>query len=259
MLSVDPAELDPAVLALPNVVHVQQMIQAARTVLLGLLAESPPTNGGGNRGERLATADASVGATGSSIEVLKPPTAAVEVPPVERIEGDSEGVSSTDETTTTITPCSSATPACSATAISTETTAADLLVSDMNAEPEVVTDVLLSSMAAGLAKPGAVVIVTFKDFCGRIKRMRDEVATALARLDAGTGADNAWVHRKGSIEMGGGNGDPGTYVQGEKDQLSWKIEGIETMKLLAGGQAEVTIVGRVARCANGTPKLPTGS
>ncbi|CAN0550748.1 unnamed protein product, partial [Laminaria digitata] len=42
--------------------------------------------------------------------------------------------------------------------------AADLLVSDMNAEPQVVADVLLSAMAAGLAKPGALVVATLKDF-----------------------------------------------------------------------------------------------
>lgn len=257
MLSVDPAELDPAVLALPNVVHVQQMIQAARSVLLTLLAESQQTDGGENGGECLATVDdkilgTNVDTTGDSeeAEVSKQPTGAAEALSVGQKEGNNEG-------TARITPCASATPAVSTTATSTDATGADLVVSDMNAEPQVVTDVLLSSMAAGLAKPGALVIATFKDFCGRKRRMRDEVATALERLDAGTGADNGWAHSKGSIEMGGGGGDSDACVQGEREQLGWRIEGIETINLLAGGRAEVTIVGRVALGTIGATKMAT--
>lgn len=262
MLSVDPAELDPAVLALPNVVHVQQMIQAARSVLLTLLAESQQTDGGENGGECLATVDdkilgTNVDTTGDSeeAEVSKQPTGAAEVLSVGQKEGINEGMSCSGDTAI-ITPCASATPAFSAKATSTDT-GADLVVSDMNAEPQVVTDVLLSSMAAGLAKPGALVIATFKDFCGRKRRMRDEVTTALERLDAGTGADNGWAHSKGSIEMGGDGGDSDACVQGEKEQLGWRIEGIETINLLAGGRAEVTIVGRVALGTIGATKMPT--
>lgn len=45
-----------------------------------------------------------------------------------------------------------------------------------SAEPEVVTGVLLSVLAAGLVKPGGLVVITFKDFCGGNKRMRTEVS-----------------------------------------------------------------------------------
>lgn len=34
---------------------------------------------------------------------------------------------------------------------------------------------LLSALGAGLVKPGALVVATFKDFCGGNKRMRHEV------------------------------------------------------------------------------------
>eukprot|EP00904_Undaria_pinnatifida_P008108 jgi/Undpi1/4427/HiC_scaffold_17.g07781.m1 len=139
--------------------------------------------------------------------------------------------------------------------------AADLLVSDMNAEPQVVADVLLSAMAAGLARPGAIVVATLKDFCGRKRRMRDEVEIALRRLKAGSAADDSWdrgigAMREGRFVEGAENATPdnafnivvvGSTTMGGKAggmtvgaataaaAIGWRLEGVETMKLFEVG------------------------
>lgn len=92
------------------------------------------------------------------------------------------------------------------------TCTADVLVSDMNAEPRVVATVLLSALQAGLVKPGGVIVATFKDFCGRERYMREEVEKALARLeagdsDAGTGSrESTGVAPGGVCDESGGDG-----------------------------------------------------
>ncbi|CAM9783801.1 unnamed protein product [Scytosiphon promiscuus] len=322
VLSVDPAELDPAILALPNVVHVQQTIQAARDTLLALLAEEPPPppsratrsgqekgGGGGDDGEGGVENGGGVGGEGGSPSPSVPLSTADGSPP------ESTASSGTDSGRVVVSPENPLAGKQGA-----RRGGADLLVSDMNAEPTVVADVLLSAMAAGLARPGAVLVATFKDFCGRHKRMRDEVAAAVARLEAGTAADAGAsagggggggsdassglprvpeARAAGDAGGEGGDGDvsavdavgdgssaadtaavspssiaveaPATSTpagsrrcrdEGEEGGRStlgsglnpveaaggggWRLEGVETMKLLAGGQTEVTITARVA-------------
>lgn len=79
---------------------------------------------------------------------------------------------------------------------------ADMLVSDMNAAPRTVADVLLAALGGRLVKPGGLVVATFKDFCGRKSFMRDEVEKALVRLTAGTGRDNGQVGEEVSDALG---------------------------------------------------------
>lgn len=79
---------------------------------------------------------------------------------------------------------------------------ADMLVSDMNAAPRTVADILLSALGGRLVKPGGLVVATFKDFCGRKMFMRDEVEKALARLTAGTGRDNGHIGEEASDALG---------------------------------------------------------
>ncbi|CAB1104197.1 unnamed protein product [Ectocarpus sp. CCAP 1310/34] len=281
VLSVDPAELDPAVLALPNVVHVQQLIEAAEGTLHELLAEDAPTHerecGCGEGEER----DDGGGRTHDG--------------------RNSGGGSSTPEQSSLASRLTPGGPVASAGSADTADEAssmgangrpaapgkrggAELVVSDMNAEPAVVADVLLSAMSAGLARPGALLVATFKDFCGRRKRMKDEVAVAVERLRVGTaivdggasgvgegdgapapapcggGPPNAETSGNDAdegLEPGNGLSHAGTPPEGrvagvacEKEGAGeegwWRLEEIETMKLLAGGRAEVTIVARVA-------------
>lgn len=281
----DPAELDPAVLALPNVAHVRQLVEGARGKILELLVGAWPASNGDGTGSQhspdrardsngrgpvasfgavdrrslLASGDISGEAEEQGSQRVGVPetgesTSSLDVPQRKQVQG--EEVSARPEVTSAV---SDASP-------STSAVAADLLVTDMNAEPEVIGKVLLSSMVAGLAKPGALVVATFKDFCGRQKRMRDEVRIALARLEAGSGADDSWSRGLGAICMdkdtGGKNGiiDPSLesipmdrYPQTDAEcssvdaRYNWRLEGIQTMKLLAGGQAEVTACARVVR------------
>lgn len=312
MISVDPAELDPTVLALPNVVHVRALVQNVIGELLDLLAGAPP------------------------------PTGTTASPHPTQNGGDSGGGGDGDggvKCSRNSDAVSSPSPSPSASSAGTAGGAegmekgqrhggAQLVVSDMNAEPSVVAGVILSAMAAGLVRPGALVVATFKDFCGRHKRMRDEVALALARLKAGTAA----AEGGGGGDSGGGivvgvageSADvvavagPGPAAGGGKEAAAttapppptataagspqcdpaggggavaaegegvaplgkdacraetavaakrgddvegagketktavagtgglWKLERVETMKLLAGGRAEVTIVARAA-------------
>ena len=247
VLSVDPAELDPEVLALPNVVHVQQTIQAARSRLLYLLA-------GENMREKMAAGDREAtpgnGANRASEpaerlpDSLEIPTARFPRDAAETAPAEAEGVSG-----------------------------ADIVVSDMNAEPQVVTDLLLSCLAAGLAKPGALLVATFKDFCGQ-KRMVDEVAKAVSRLEAGTAADETRSHVMFDSVQEGGNGNGGLAIVATSKSLeakcavigmgrddahlvTWRLERVRTLRLLSGGRAEQTIVARVARVAQATlPGVP---
>lgn len=274
MLSVDPAELDPAVLALPNVVHIRQVIQAATGVLHDLLAEAtPPTSKSeeidGEEGGSCADSGGNTGGA-SGTDTISPSPAA-SLPSVGSV--------------------ASAGPKLGAiTGLTEAGKGAELVVSDMNAEPTVVADVLLSAMAAGLARPGAVLVATFKDFCGRQKKMRDEVILAVARLQAGTAArrlgdgcgggagkragdDDGAVVVEGSEKAGASVGFTGgstkaavaplpaaSLIEGERQAGPegmvttamagaggwWRLVDVKTMKLLAGGQTEVTIVARVA-------------
>lgn len=284
MLSVDPAELDPTVLALPNVVHVRKVIQAATGVLHDLLAEEaspPPTRkseGGGGVGGRHKSG---------------------------RVQRSSSGIVASPPNTSPATFSPTAESVLSGGAVAPavpragmgdaqvgNVQGAELVVSDMNAEPTVVADVLLAAMTAGLARPGAVLVVTFKDFCGRHKRMRDEVASAVARLQAGAaegaggtrdggdalmgagGVDEAGASigligdgndatassafgvgcssPRGGAERAGAGGVGGVRDRGVCTPPAagsggwWRLEGIKTMKLLAGGQSEVTIIAKVA-------------
>eukprot|EP00903_Cladosiphon_okamuranus_P009874 g9380.t1 len=297
VLSVDPAELDPAVLALPNVVHVRRVIQAATGVLRGLLAaaSSPPTSesAGGGTGQEVAgdivcRRGESGGVNSSSDGICPaPPNPNPNPPPATPAAAVGSVVPPGAAGRVRAAPGSSVVP--------TEIGGgAELVVSDMNAEPTVVADVLLSSMAAGLARPGAVLVATLKDFCGRHKKMRDEVASAVARLQAGTAAGVVVVgddggdggveglDAEGAKEAGnsadcgftsgsneavgpaaaagracsqGGAGKAGAEggVRGDcctppiaRGGGWWRLEEIETMKLLSGGQTEVTIIARVA-------------
>ncbi|CAN0036170.1 unnamed protein product [Pylaiella littoralis] len=272
VLSVDPAELDPSVLALPNVVHVRQLVQNATGVLLDLLAEVPPRtatastsheeqNGGesgGGSGGGGGRAGAGASSPNDGITRRRGNDAADSPSPASSAGG-------------TVWCAAGAKPGLAAR--SEESRGAQLVVSDMNAEPSVVASVLLSAMAAGLARPGAVVVATFKDFCGRHKRMRDEVASALARLKAGTAAsegdgdgdgygDGGGDGGGGVVRAAGHDGDVvavadrgynggGAGIEATTTAVAgaggrWRLEGIKTMKLLAGGRAEVTIVARVA-------------
>ncbi|CAM9236213.1 unnamed protein product [Ectocarpus sp. 6 AP-2014] len=280
VLSVDPAELDPAVLALPNVVHVQKLIEAAKGTLLDLLAEDAPAHeresrggegeerddGGGRTHDGWLSGGGSFTPEASSLGSRLTPGG----PVASAGSADTAGeASSTGANGRPTAPGKSQ--------------GAELLVSDMNAEPAVVADVLLSAMSAGLARPGALLVATFKDFCGRRKRMKDEVALAVERLRVGAavvgggvsgveegdggpaaapcggGPPNAGTSGNdadGGLEAGNGLSHVGTPPEGrvaraacEKEGAEgwWRLEGIETMKLLAGGRAEVTIVARVAQ------------
>lgn len=292
MLSVDPAELDSGVLALPNVLHVQKPIEAAKETLLGLLAEDAPARERESRGGEGEERDDGGGRTHDG----RP----------------SGGGSSTPEASSLASRSTLGGPAASAGSADTASEAsstgangrpaapgkgggAELVVSDMNAEPTVVADVLLSAMSAGLARPGALLVATFKDFCGRRKRMKDEVALAVERLRIGTavvggGASGVGegVEGPAAAHFGGGRRTAGTSgndadgglvagkglshdgtppearvaaspapcvtragvaceKEGAGEEGWWRLEDIETMRLLAGGRAEVTIVARVAR------------
>lgn len=159
----DPAELDPSVVAIPNVAHVPQMINAAHSTIQQLLTaqawrkHAPPAEGH-------ASAPSCTNFTDNSTENSAENSAK------DSVKNDAEPLAVN-------TAPDSATD-CGATDFKLDF-AADLLVSDMNAEPEVVVDVLLSALGAGLVKPGALVVATFKDFCGRQKRMRDEVCVCV--------------------------------------------------------------------------------
>lgn len=272
MLSVDPAELDPAILALPNVVHVQKLIEAARETLLGLLAEDAPAHERQSRG-----GDGS--STPGALSLASRLAPGGPVAPAGSADTADEA-SSTGANGRPIAPGKSG--------------GAELVVSDMNAEPTVVADVLLSAMSAGLVRPGALLVATFKDFCGRHKRMKDEVALAVERLRVGTAAvgggtasgvgEGEGVPAAAPCGAGGPDvaaGPPGDDADGvseaenglshggtpsearvaassepcvmqagvacDKEEGWWRLKEIETMKLLAGGRAEVTIVARVTR------------
>lgn len=203
MLSVDPAELDAEVLALPNVIHVQQTAQAARNILLELLKEE------WSEGEKEKG--------GGSVQVLRSPHF-VETPSGGR---DPRNAAETVQ------------------AGMRGENGADIMVSDMNAEPEVVTDVLLSCLAGGLVKPGALLIVTFKDFCGS-KKMTEEVALAISRLEAGIVDAGTAVTLRTAVDAVSREGGDDAKV------VNWRVEGVQTMRLLSGGRAERTIVGQVS-------------
>lgn len=200
MLSVDPAELDSAVLALPNVVHVQKLIEAAKGTLLGLLAEDAPTHeresGGGEEEERNdgggRTNDGRLSGGGS----FTPEESSL----ASRLTPGGP-VASAGSANTAGEP--SPTGANGRPTAPGKSKGAELVVSDMNAEPGVVADVLLSAMSAGLVSPGALLVATFKDFCGRHKRMKDEVALAIERLRVGTA-----VVGGGASGVGEGDGGP---------------------------------------------------
>ncbi|CAM9301998.1 unnamed protein product, partial [Ectocarpus sp. 13 AM-2016] len=281
VLSVDPAELDAAVLALPNVVHVQKPIEAAKGTLLHLLAEDVPAHeresGGGEGDERDdgggLTHDARISGGGSSTP--KESSLASRLTPGGPVASAGSAATAREPSPTGANGRPTATG---------KSKGAELVVSDMNAEPGVVADVLLSAMSAGLARPGALLVATFKDFCGRRKRMKDEVALAVERLKVGTAvvgggasgfgegdggpaatpyggsppnAGTSGNDPDGGLEAGyglsHGGAPPEARVAGvtcEKEGAGeegwWRLEEIETMKLLAGGRAEVTIVARVA-------------
>lgn len=306
MLSVDPAELDPSVLALPNVVHVQQMIEAAKGTLLGLLAGAWPEDGaepaGSTVGESNGATPAAIGGNASGTNGVLGVKHGVGAPKEEVPKAATAGFDESPETAAQ--ESVDAASACQegGAPAAEEAPGADLIVSDMNAEPQVVADVLLATLEARLAKPGALVVATFKDFCGRKKRMRDEVTIALSRLKAGSGQDCGGIGCGGADDVEAGNdgdddlhkidgsarageerGSVAVPLNGNPDgtggggvsggaaqdvgfgrevapavpeapgqgpampESVWRLEAIETMKLLAGGQAEVTIVARVAR------------
>ncbi|CAM9718085.1 unnamed protein product [Discosporangium mesarthrocarpum] len=169
VLSVDPAEMDPSVLALTNVKHFKSKIQDSHGALLWEMTQRRGGGGGGRVG-------GSSGAKGVAGE--RPGDGS---PPSQVLQAE-EPIG-----------------------------AADLVVSDMNTAPEALTDMLLGLLQGGLVCPGAVVVATFKNFCGKGQAMEAEVAKGIARLEAA---------------------DPG-------------LDRTQRYRLLAGGREEVTIVARV--------------
>ncbi|CAM9369314.1 unnamed protein product [Choristocarpus tenellus] len=168
VLSVDPAEMDPTVVALPNVVHIKKKIELSHEDLLFSMQAM------GNKDA--TTGDSIAGSHGVTQE--------------EEYIGVDEG-----------------SQACS----QEEVVGADVIVSDMNTEPEVLATVLLAVLKSGVARPGAMLVATLKDFCGPGRRMLEEVQLAIERLEGGS---------------------PG-------------LQDLKQFHLLAGGQAEITIVGWV--------------
>lgn len=227
VLSVDPAELDPEVLALSNVIHVQQTAQAARRRLAELLKQewSEDKEKGGDGVQVSRSPDFVETPSGG-----RTPRNASEIVQAGTRAGN--GMRNASETVRVGVRAGNG---------------ADIVVSDMNAEPEVVADVLLSCMAAGLAKPGALLIATFKDFCGH-KKMTQEVALAISRLEAGTAAD-ADVDADVAVTLSSAFEDKCVVSrEGEDDAqvVNWRLEGVQTMRLLSSGRTERTIVGQVS-------------
>lgn len=216
VLSVDPAELDPDVLALSNVIHVQQTAQAARNRLAELLKEE-------------WSEDKEKG--GDSMQVLRSPPF-VETPSGGRTPRNASetGMREGNGTRNALETVQAGMRAGNG---------ADIVVSDMNAEPEVVADVLLSCMAAGLAKPGALLIATFKDFCGH-KKMTEEVALAISRLEEGT------VDAVMAVTLNSAFEDKCAVSGDDTKGVHWRLEDVQTMRLLSGGRTERTIVARVS-------------